>query len=269
MLKEHPLYFFHKKERPPFVDDLAYVEMDSTELLIHGKTKNIELLKSFFNLTNLWIHSVNQKEFNAILSLVNPKTLHIEAMRVDDLSTLTSLKDVEILALNWNTKAQSLWDLSQNTSLKLLSIIDFSKLNDISPIQNSASVESLQLAGGMWNSLNLHTLNPLRHLENLKFLSLSSIRVKDESLEPLSELKGLEILVISNQFPTEEYARLSVTLPNTKCDYFKPYIRHRFVQGEDVLVVGKRKPHLNSKVDGEKIRKYEEQFKAYQEKHRP
>lgn len=57
--------------------------------------------------------------------------LHIYELRVDDLSLIDSLKDIEVLALEWNTKAQSLWDLTKNTSLKSLSITDFSKLNDI------------------------------------------------------------------------------------------------------------------------------------------
>lgn len=269
MLKEHPQYIFRIDERPQFVNDLADVDENSTELLIRGKTKNIERLKSFSNLTKLWIYTVNQKEFNTILSLVNPKMLHIYELRVDDLSIMSSLKDVEVLSLEWNTKTQSLWDLSKNTSLKSLSITDFSKLNDISTIQHCTSLELLQLSGGIWNSLNLNTLQPLRYLKNLKFLGISNIKVKDQSLQPISDLKGLRELEISNQFPTEEYARLSVTLPNTKCDCFMPYILLSSpIEDKDVMVVGKRKPFLNSKVDEKKLQKYEKQFKAYQEKYK-
>ena len=123
MSKNHPQYIFRIDKRPEFVNDLADVDENSTELLIRGKTKNFERLKSFSNLTKLWIYTVNQKEFNTILSLVNPKMLHIYE--------LSFLENVEVLALEWNTKAQSLWDLSKNTSLKSLSITDFSKLNDI------------------------------------------------------------------------------------------------------------------------------------------
>ncbi|MES9719726.1 leucine-rich repeat domain-containing protein, partial [Bacillus altitudinis] len=112
-------------------------------------------------------------------------------------------------------------------------------------------------------------LQPLRYLKNLKYLCLSNIKVKDESLEPISALEGLKELDISNQFPTEEYARLSVTLPNTKCDRFAPYIfLSSPIVDKDVMVIGKRKPKLNSKVDGKKLQKYEEQFKAYQEKYK-
>lgn len=263
--EEHPEFIFRIGERPQFTDDLADVDISSTELLIRGKSKNIERLKLFSNLTKLWIYTVNQKEINAILNLVNPKLLHIYEMRVEDLSVISSLTNVEVLGLEWNTKANSLWDLTNNTSLKSLSIKDFSKLNDISPLQNNKSLEILDLSGGISNSLKLNSLEPLRSISNLKYLGLSNIKVLDESLQPISEIKGLQELDISNQFPTEEYAKLSVKLPNTKCNHFQPYINLTSPLGDkDVMVVGKRKPFLNSKVDVKRLQKYEEQFKALQ-----
>ncbi|QKL20854.1 leucine-rich repeat domain-containing protein [Bacillus altitudinis] len=269
MFKEDPEYIFRHDARPEAVHDLADVDENATELVITGKTKNIERLNSFSNLTKLWIYKVGQKEFNAILSLVNPKMLYMRELRVEDLSIISSLQDVEVLSLEWNTKAQSLWDLSKNTFLKSLSLTDFSKLNDIAPLQKNTGLEWLQLSGGIWNTLNLNTLQPLRYLKHLKYLCLSNIKVKDESLEPISALEGLKELDISNQFPTEEYARLSVTLPNTKCDRFAPYIfLSSPIVDKDVMVIGKRKPKINSKVDGEKLKKYEKQFKAYQEKYK-
>ncbi|MES9722637.1 leucine-rich repeat domain-containing protein, partial [Bacillus altitudinis] len=164
MLKEDPEYIFRHDARPEAVHDLADIDENSTELVITGKTKNIERLNSFSNLTKLWIYKVNQKEFNTILSLVNPKMLYMRELRVEDLSIISSLQDVEVLSLEWNTKAQSLWDLSKNTFLKSLSLTDFSKLNDIAPLQKNTDLEWLQLSGGIWNTLNLNTLQPLRYL---------------------------------------------------------------------------------------------------------
>lgn len=125
MLKEDPDYIFRHDAQPEVVHDLADVDENAIELLITGKTKNIERLNSFSNLTKLWIYKVSQKEFNTILSLVNPKMLYMRELRVEDLSIISSLQNVEVLALEWNTKAQSLWDLSKNTSLKSLSLTDF------------------------------------------------------------------------------------------------------------------------------------------------
>jgi Leucine-rich repeat (LRR) protein len=146
-------------------------------------------------------------------------------MRVEDLSSLELLSNTERIYLCWNTKASKLWDLSKNANLKSLSIEDFKRLNDLEPLQYCRTLEELRLSGGIWNTLKLDTLEPLKKLTNLRYLSLTNIRVKDESLEPLTHLSKLEELIISNQFPAEEYARLSVALPHTKCDYFRPYVK--------------------------------------------
>ncbi|MGE7768860.1 leucine-rich repeat domain-containing protein, partial [Peribacillus sp. NPDC096540] len=58
-------------------------------------------------------------------------------------------------------------------------------------------------------------------------------------------------------------------IPNTKCDKFKPYVHLSSpIEEEDVMVVGKRKPFLNSKVNLQRLQKYEEQFKAFQRKYK-
>ncbi|MDM5335106.1 leucine-rich repeat domain-containing protein [Ureibacillus composti] len=267
--KKHPEFIFSIETRPKFTEDLNNVDISLTELVIQGKTKNIGKLKSFSNLDKLWVYTVSQKELDTILSLINPKMLYIYEMKVENLSAIESLTDVEVLALIWNTKATSLWDLSNNSSLKSLLINDFSKLSNISPLQKNTGLELLELSGGMWKSLKLDSLQPLRYLNHLKYLGLSNIRVQDDSLEPISELIGLQELSISNQFPTEEYAMLSVNLPHTKCDYFKPYIYlNSPIDEKDVMVIGKRKPFLNSKVDVKRLRKYEEQFEAFQRKYK-
>ena len=260
---------FHVDQRPKLTGDLDRIEISTTELMIYGKTKNIMKLKSLSNLEKLWVYTVNQEQFDTIIGLINPKFLYIKEMRVENLSSLESLSNIETLELEWNPKASKLWDITQNTLLNSLTIIDFKRLNDIRDIPSCKNLESLRLEGGIWNTLKLNTLEPLKYLSNLKYLILSNINTKDESLEPVSHLTWLRELGISNQFPTEEYARLSVALPNTQCKYFQPYIHlSNPIDDKDIMVVGKRKPLLNSKVDMKKLKKYEEQFKSLQDKYR-
>lgn len=142
-------------------------------------------------------------------------------------------------------------------------------LNDIEPLQYCQTLNKLELSGGIGNALKINTLDPLKQLVNLKYLSLTNIRVKDGSLEPVTCLKNLLEIKISNQFPTEEYAKLSVALPETKCDYFHPYVKlNDSIDGKDIMVIGKRKPFLNAILDIKKLEKYDEQFKAFQEKYK-
>ncbi len=95
-----------------------------------------------------------------------------------------------------------------------------------------------------------------------------NIKVQDRSLEPLMNLKRLKKLNVSNQFPMEEYAKLSVVLQNTECEFFKPYVRMESTEGKDIMMIGRKRPFLNSKIDAEKIRKYEQEFKTVQEEFR-
>jgi hypothetical protein len=269
-LKKHPQYIFRTELRPDFADDLNAVDSNATELLIQGKTKNLQRLKLFLNLQKLWIYTVNQSQFDTILRLVSPKMLHIYEMRVEDLSNLECLKELVVLALEWNTKAHKLWNISKNQNLKSLSIKDFSKLNDIERLEQATRMELLDLSGSDSTSLKLKNLGSLKQLINLKFLGLSNIKVEDESLQPITELKELRDLLISNQFPTEEYAKLSVALPNTKSDKFEAYVHISPIGDKDIMVVGKRKPLLNSnsKSDVKRLQKYQEQFKEYQDKYK-
>ncbi|MGN1400949.1 MAG: leucine-rich repeat domain-containing protein [Bacillus sp. (in: firmicutes)] len=254
-------------EQPKFIRDLNEVDVKLNEIAIQGKTKNLERLKEFRNLEKVWLFTINQAQFDLILSFIRPRTLYIYEMRVENLASLEILSNTEQIYLCWNTKADKLWDLSKNFGLKSLSIEDFKKLNNIEPLQRNPSLENLEVSGGIWNSLTIDTLEPIRALTNLTSLSLLNIRVKDESLKALTHLKGLSELSISNQFPTEEYARLSVTLTGTKCDYFQPYVvLDDAIDGKDIMVIGKRKPFLNSHIDKKKLERYIAQFTSFQKK---
>jgi hypothetical protein len=261
-------YPFHISKKPEFTKDLTNLEANISELSITGETKNIDRLKSFSNLQILWVNGLTQVQFNTIIGQVNPKLMYLYNVKAKDISLLAKLTNLETFRIEWNTKSDSLWDLTGNTSLKQLDIVDFKKLTDFSPLQKCPWLESLGLEGGVWNAIQPDTLKPLIYLKKLRLLDLINIKVKDESLEPIGHLKQLEKLRISNQFPTEEYARLSVALPNTECSHFRAYIKlQTAIDDKDVLVVGKRKPYLNSQTDSKKLKKYEEQFKDFQKKY--
>lgn len=255
--------------QPDFIKDLNEVNGELDEIAIQGSTKNLERLIDFPNLEKVWLFTINQTQFDLILRYIRPKFLYIYEMKVEDLTSLELLTETELIHLCWNTKAEKLWDLSKNISLRSLAIEDFNKIQNIEPLQGLFSIKSLELIGGVWSPLTINTLNPIRELTSLKLLSLINLRVKDESLKALTALKSLSELTISNQFPTEEYARLSVMLPNTQCDYFRPYVvLDEPIDGKDLMVIGKRKPFLNSESDTKRVEKYTKQFKEFQAKYR-
>jgi len=266
--KKHVVYVFHDNKRPDITYDLKNVETSAIELLIRGDTKNLLKLTELSGVKKLWIEFVNQKEFDKIINLINPESLYIYGMRVEDLSGLENLTNLKILGLESNTRTQELWDLKANPFLESLLIRGFSKLTNIQYLKHGSNLKILNLEGNDSNQLKIENLQPLKSLQNLEYLALSNIRVMDESLEPISVLKGLEIFKTSNQFPTEEFAMLSVLLPNAQCNKFEPYFKLSYPIGNlNTMVVGKRKPILNDKRDKEKLDKYERNFRKMQEKY--
>lgn len=125
------------------------------------------------------------------------------------------------------------------------------------------------MGGGINTAMKVQTLKPLAELQQLQKLTLMNLKVKDDSLEPLMQLKNLKELSLSNQFKVEEYAKLSVALPYTVCESFKPYVyMNDAIDGKNIMVTGRRRPVLNSKTDTVKMQKYEERFKKLQEEYK-
>lgn len=254
---------------PDAVEDLASVKSPPSRLSILGKTKNLDRLADFPNLEALWIGDVNEHQFKTILPLIDPLYLLFDGLRVADLEPLTGLNRLQALEIQWNTKVTDISFLTRMTGLRLLALSHCSKVHDLGPIAALLNLEILDLSGGMWSTFKPNTLAPLAELRNLKGLSLKSIRVGDESLAPVARLKQLQDLELSNQFPTEEYARLSVALPHIQCTHFGPYLD--FGAGQDakeVMVTGKGKPVLSLPKQSARLERYISQFREMQDKYR-
>jgi hypothetical protein len=247
-----------------FTQDLNEFPADDKSIHLSVSAKNINRLGDL-DIENIWLIGANEKELKKILPLIRPKYLNLYQVLAKDLSILETLDSTETIILEWNTKSETLWDISKNTKLRTLEIRDFGKLQDISPLASATQLESLTLAGGINKKLHVATLEPLRYLTNLKYLTLNNLRVDDESLRPLGQLTGLEELSISNQFDIKEYAWLATRLKQTKCELFNGSMKVSIkgVNNElvyDTMITGKKRPFLLSTKDGEKIKNYIDTF---------
>lgn len=247
-----------------FIKDLNDFKVGEKSIHLSVSAKNIDRLADL-DIENIWLIGPNEKELKKILPLIKPKYLNLYQVLAKDLSILGTLDLVETIILEWNTKSETLWDISKNTNLRTLQIRDFGKLNDISQIVSAMQIESLTLGGGINKKLELRTLEPLKNLSNLKYLGLTNIKVNDGSLRPLGRLTNLEELGLSNQFDIEEYAWLASRLKKTKCDLFNGYVNVSItgINNElvfDTMITGKKRPFLSSTKDADKIKQYLDKF---------
>ena len=188
--------------------------------------------------------------------------------RVENLCALENLKNIEELVWYWNQKATSFWDLSKNKKLWKLHFKGFNKIKTFDGLNKSKSLKEFVFEDSMWGKSEVETLEPLTEMRTLEVLELSS-KIRDGKLEPITRIKNLkEFYYPSNKFSTEKYAWLAArTKGKIKSNVTVAYRdlgegALGLSQGENpnVLVTGKRKPFLDKNKNKERFEKYVNQF---------
>jgi hypothetical protein len=200
-----------------------------------------------------------------LATLLRTRALALYDTQVEDLSFLQRLDGLEWLGLTWNTKVTSLEPLAALKGLTRLSISDTPKVRDLDPLGSLPNLVALNYSGGMWSKVTAATLEPIARLAALEELVLTNLKVLEGGLRPLGRLRQLRALDLSNQFDTADYAYLSVALPGTQCRHFAPFVPIE-IDGlkADSMVVGRRKPFLDSKRDADRLARYVAEFERLQ-----
>ncbi len=188
--------------------------------------------------------------------------------RVKDFSKMEELSNIESVEIFWNQKAENLWDFSKTLKLKSLKINSIKKLSDFGQIENGKLLKYIRVIDN--NTFNIDnkikSLRPFIGCENLEeFMFYSNIIDKD--ISPLKDLKKIKkITFAENQFTTEQIAWLKAQFKingkEVDCKQLEAFMSvDPIIEGaKDTIIVGKRKPFLQSKTDEEKIKKYEKKF---------
>jgi hypothetical protein len=185
--------------------------------------------------------------------------------RITDLSPLEDLPQLTHVAYYWNQRATALWNLSATPNLRGLHIEDFTRLNTLDDLAAGSSLQELGFGNAVWVTSVYATLGPLAGLVGLRYLSFSAKRIVDGRIQPLANLTSLETLAFpTNLFTTEQCAWLRARLPESVTGrILEPVMRLTkpiIGSDRDTLVIGKRKPWLNSAKDRSRIAGYEAKF---------
>jgi len=190
-------------------------------------------------------------------------------MRVANLDPIKRIRRLRELAIAWNPKLKDISPLGELRALTALRLDDTPRVFDLQPLAGLSSLVFLEFSGGIWNKNRVATLEPIGGLPQLQELVLTNLGVESGDLRPLGKCSNLLRLTVSNQFPTEDYAFLSVALANTECSMFAAYVKlQQPLAGKDVMVVGKGKPLLSTARDGPRLARYAAEFAARRDEHR-
>ena len=258
----------------PLLAELASIELEPVPrwaqqekpvIIADGQTLLLREVRTRLRVDRARVVGLRPADLERLGALLQTRALALYDVQVEDLSPLRQIEGLEWLSLTWNTKVSSLQPLAALQGLRRLSISDTPKVRDLEPIAALTDLVALNYSGGIWNRATAETLEPLASLNALEELVLTNIRVLHNGLRPLARCRRLRALELSNQFDTADYAFLSVAIPGAACRHFAPYVPLG-IEGmkADVMVVGRRKPFLDSNRDADRLARYVAAFEQLQ-----
>ena len=99
--------------------------------------------------------------------------------------------------------------------LRKLWVFGSDRLRSLEGVQFLDELEELVIWSSISGHISIDTLAPLENVQELKKFSFAG-RTKDGSLGPLSNLKSLRHLFVSNAYSWEEFARFEARQPETQ-----------------------------------------------------
>lgn len=252
--------------QPPWLLDLVQPEIGGGRFDF-GQFSKIEVRP---DATALRISGLDQPAFERLVSSYGRQFTAIELWKCPKLEDLTPLEDLSglrMVSFYWNQRSTRLWNLSCTPHLTALRVEDFTRFHRLDDLLSGHALKELILGDAVWSKTTFETLEPLASLTGLLSLSLLPKRIDDGRIQPLGSLTNLEKLLIPfNLFTTEQIAWLRARLPETlesdALNALLPLTTPFEVDGKllDVLLVGKRKPWLNSELDAARIQKHVSRF---------
>lgn len=260
--------FPHLAGFPGALPDVKEASPNVTDLRLVSGVKNFEHIPSLSKLKRLWCFGLTEKGLGIVSQCRSLERLYIDGLRFENLEALMRLPGLAVLSVDSATKVLSFADVGQLAKLRGLSVVNFPKVHSLSPLRELRRLEALVVAGSIWTRMTVDTLTPVAELTDLRYLNLTNLKARDESLEPLSNLQSLEVLDLPNYYPVAEFARLAARLTGTRCTWFDPATPlptvscQRCESGTLVMLTGKGKPLLCSQCDESRLKAHEDTFNA-------
>jgi hypothetical protein len=165
----------------------------------------------------LWFNSrVNQELFDAACEMPGLEGLYIKWSGIKSIDSLRLCSSLKYLHIGSSAQVENADILSEMTKLIVLELEDIKKMQDLSPIRQLNRLEGLAVEGSMQATHVVDSLEPIAELTGLKYLFLTNLKTKDDTLLPLQSLNTLVNLQTAWWWADEEFKILKDSLPNLK-----------------------------------------------------
>lgn len=186
-----------------------------------------------------------------------------DCTRIRDFSPLGQLTGLEAVRIDW-CKNSALWNMSHNTSLKILSIANSKKLTwEPKLLQSAKTLEEIRFWGPTsGGTYPMASLECFRDMTSLRRIDLNWIRLENKSMDVLDTLANLEEFHFEpGMLTTEEIAQIVARYPQLYGQSLGAYNDEYISEGE-IRICGTRKPTLRLPAQQKRLDEYVRQFYA-------
>ena len=218
------------------------------------------------------LHRVNQEGLEHFVCKYGKtyQILRLESCpQIKDLSPLSDLPNLEAVCIDW-CQTDSLWDMSHNSKLKIISIANAKKLTwQPKLLETGRTLEEVRFWGPTsGGTYPMASLDCFRGMTNLRRIDLNWIKLSDKSLDFLDTLPNLEEFHFdAGMLTTEEIAQIVARYPNLYGQCLGAYDSEYMHIGE-VRICGTRKPTIQLPKQQKRLDEYIRQFDALVEQYR-
>lgn len=179
----YPNFWFNtqKSSNGKWESDLQYFSHIKS-LHLHQSTGNLDFLKNFSNLEELYVSNNRATDWSFLLELTNIRSLSLNNCNFSDLTVLKDLCSEQQNIRKEIGDDFGFWKYSlQNVGLKYCSI------SDLSPLADCHSISDLDLSHN-----EISDISPLVNIRSLYYLTLRYNNISD--ITPFKDLKGVYYL---------------------------------------------------------------------------
>ena len=196
------------------------------------------------------------------------KLFHCQTL--SDLSPLGDLGQLEYVWIDWNIRADSLWDMSRNISLKRIGVSCAKKMTyEPKFLQTAPVLEEIGFAGGMFEKYPMKSLKCFAGMPAVRRIYLGDIKLENKDVSVLKTLPTLEKFDFdAGMFTVDEIAQMVVQYPELSGDYLGAYGPEYPGAKNHFRVSGYRKPVLELPRQQKVLDKHVAYFNSLVEKYR-
>lgn len=222
---------------------IVSLAMDFPQGTSQKKRKEIEQkwINTLPKLKNVkWLsvrHRVKQDFFEAICEMPNLESLTFWTSSVEDISSISNLKNLTYLKLWSFARLKDISPLLSLEKLTVLSIDNCFKVENYEIVGQMTQLIGLELCGNTFapKYLRINSLKPFEKLKNLKHLDFSRASVIDRSYDSILKMESLERFDLVVTVPKEIRDKIKAGHRNLKAGFFVDYDfeNKRFYEGQE------------------------------------